>query len=101
MICESGQIKFPWYCTKCKKRTTIYEPKDERVIYTLVFDMSGPLQCERCGKQGAELHHWSPRKIFGAEAEEWPQSFLCQKCHLEWHWKVTPQIMKNHLPVTP
>jgi len=46
--------------------------------------------CEVCGAIGVEEHHWAPRFIFGEEADKWPVSRLCPKCHSLWHAKVTP-----------
>lgn len=47
----------------------------------------GPESCERCGIQGAELHHWAPQALF-SDADKWPTSFLCVGCHREWHDRV-------------
>lgn len=88
----SGQIKYPWYCTACYKRTVLFEPKHEHLVYTAVFDTAELNQCEVCGKDGAEGHHWAPRKLFGNECERWPMGFLCQYCHARWHQIVTPNI---------
>ena len=38
-----------------------------------------------CGAEGAELHHWAPKEVFGQEANAWPTAFLCVACHQEWH----------------
>jgi hypothetical protein len=53
-------------------------------------------KCARCGewKLGVELHHWAPRKFF-ADADEWPQSWLCPECHHHWH-----KTMHNQREVT-
>lgn len=41
--------------------------------------------CERCGStDGSQLHHWAPQAIF-ADANDWPQSWLCHACHRTWH----------------
>lgn len=40
--------------------------------------------CERCGALGAELHHMAPQALF-QDADDWPLSYLCQRCHVEWH----------------
>lgn len=43
-------------------------------------------ECEACGsRQGVEYHHWAPRHVFGAVAEEYPKSYLCPDCHQHWH----------------
>ncbi len=90
-IGPSGQIKYPWYCMACKRRSSISEPKHEHLIYTHVFDDSEINQCEVCGKQGAEWHHWAPRDLFKDECEKWPMGLLCQPCHAHWHQIVTPR----------
>jgi hypothetical protein len=89
-IGPAGQIKHPYYCTRCHKRTTIYEPSHDHLIYTAVFDTSEINECEVCGKEGAEWHHWAPRDLFGDLCERWPQGLLCQYCHSQWHQIVTP-----------
>lgn len=50
------------------------------------------LPCERCGStKGSEVHHWAPRHLF-SNAHDWPTSYLCRPCHVEWHAKVTPNM---------
>jgi hypothetical protein len=41
--------------------------------------------CFVCGKRGTELHHFSPRSIFGDECNDWPTAHLCIEHHREWH----------------
>ena len=44
--------------------------------------------CERCGSsEGSQLHHWAPWEIF-EDANCWPCSWLCRRCHSEWHTKI-------------
>src|SRR5262245_43535156 len=44
--------------------------------------------CARCGKRdGVELHHWAPFTRF-TDAEEWPKSPLCVRCHQLWHTRM-------------
>lgn len=95
LIAPSGQIRFPWYCRQCGKLTNVYEPKHDYLIYTMVVDMTGDFQCERCGKMGAELHHWMPSAIAGRDADRWPKGYLCQSCHAEWHRIVTPNLSQK------
>lgn len=46
--------------------------------------------CQVCGAFGTQLHHWAPREVFGQiEADHWPTSYLCVRCHTEWHKRVT------------
>jgi hypothetical protein len=95
---------FSWFCTECRKiqqskHGGYYIPKDEIRSHVEnkggslgdipVFDVKEAPRCERCGRRGAELHHWAPREIFGdEEAELWPKDFLCVTCHLDWHGKI-------------
>ena len=92
LLCSSGQIKYPWYCRQCGKRSGIFEPNHPHLIYTYVFEDRGEFYCEKCGTPGAELHHWSPRHLFDAECEDWPVGYLCQPCHSTWHQIVTPNM---------
>lgn len=51
--------------------------------------------CERCGSTaGVENHHWAPRHLFN-DADEWPMSWLCRKCHQTWHKIVTPNMART------
>lgn len=95
-----------WACSKCNRQNPdqsrqIWIP-NELVESRLDADTLEALpmrrysmcqRCAVCGKRGAQLHHWSPRAIFGRdEAEQWPQDWLCKEHHDEWHIKVTPQL---------
>jgi hypothetical protein len=92
---SSGQIKFPWYCKNCGARTTIYEPKNSRLVFEKVFDVTVDVECERCGAHGAELHHWMPSFIDEDKNATWPVGYLCPRCHLLWHSKVTPRMSEK------
>lgn len=41
--------------------------------------------CQRCAELGIEVHHTSPREVFGDDADNWPLIDLCRECHAEWH----------------
>lgn len=44
-----------------------------------------PSICTVCGsKEKVQFHHWAPRFLF-KDADDWPQSPLCIKCHRRWH----------------
>lgn len=59
-------------------------------------DYIPPPPCERCGSTGGtELHHWAPSYLFGAEAHQWPTSWLCRPCHMRWHSVVTPRMSQR------
>lgn len=54
--------------------------------------------CERCGDRGAELHHWYPSAVDGrSEADTWPTSWLCHKCHSLWHLNVVRAVLQGRL----
>lgn len=49
-------------------------------------------QCVRCGGyERVEWHHWAPYHLF-SDANDWPCSPLCRRCHTEWHNVVTPNM---------
>lgn len=47
-------------------------------------DTSTTTRCARCGRAGAEEHHWAPRALFD-DADSWPTDPLCPACHARWH----------------
>lgn len=54
------------------------------------------IRCIRCGRDGAQMHHWVPKSIAGPKiANDWPISLLCSDCHMEWHRLVTPELYKQ------
>ena len=50
--------------------------------------------CVRCGKEGAQNHHFAPRSLF-PDADEWPQGYLCEKHHTQWHNALDVEIRRN------
>jgi hypothetical protein len=51
--------------------------------------------CEKCGSpERVEYHHWAPYHLF-PDANDWPGSLLCWKCHRLWHSIVTPNMAKG------
>lgn len=51
--------------------------------------------CVVCGKrEGTELHHFAPRHIF-ADAEQWPQAYLCKDHHREWHIRMAAHVIEG------
>ena len=42
-------------------------------------------QVRDCQQPGHERHHWAPRELFGAEADDWPMGLLCSAHHRLWH----------------
>ena len=99
---------FGWWCLEChwwtpSKSGGNWIPKENLVTYGVdlslvrVAEVIKGERCARCGRRGAELHHWAPRAMFEKEeAESWPKDYLCKACHDEWHRKVTPQLVDGH-----
>lgn len=49
-------------------------------------DEDQPIEkCFRCHEPGVERHHTAPKKVFGADAENYPLADLCSTCHRHWH----------------
>lgn len=93
LLNSAGQATFPWYCLNCFKRTTLYEPKHEHIVFSAVFDNRGENECQYCGRIGAEEHHIMPAHLVGAaESAKWPIVYLCQEHHMLWHNTVTPNM---------
>ena len=107
-LSASAAEHFGWWCLEChwwapSKNSGIWIAKEQLVAggvdlsIVRVVEVMGGQRCARCGRRGAEEHHWSPRAIFGKdEAETWPKDFLCKACHDEWHLKVTPQLVGGY-----
>jgi hypothetical protein len=94
----SGGFHYCWMCKRCNRmhkqngRTWIsafiigqFFTPGEMAAFPLI-PSSMVLHCVKCGKPGAEFHHWAPKAIFGKdEAEQWPTDYLCKDCHEFWH----------------
>jgi hypothetical protein len=68
---------------QCRTCGTIYDPGGLRNAdypdAPIVYDRSWEVRCERCGVEGAELHHYAPRHLFGMhEAERYATGYLCR-----------------------
>ncbi len=100
MIDSRGSERYPFYCNHCHKRTQCFEKKisvpqaiKDRQPDVIITPKLGI--CERCGKKThLEEHHWAPWKYF-KDANDWPKSSLCRKCHEEWHQIMTGDLRKN------
>lgn len=102
---KSGAVFYGWRCSVCHRWTPTksggsWIAKDDLLARSVVLEllpvvMEQGERCARCGQRGAELHHWSPRAIFGDDADSWPQDYLCKGCHDEWHQRVTPQLVRG------
>lgn len=96
--CANGSIQYKAYCLECGGRganfpySQIEGLNEDRIPLITEHDI---IPCERCGSaEGSEVHHWAPSYLF-EDSHDWPKSYLCRACHLEWHSIVTPQ-MSSH-----
>lgn len=107
----SGSTVFPWYCEDCNFVFAKYVKKEVaeklnadpqygelKLVKTRTqkyFERTGQeINCEVCGLNEGELHHWAPQYLFGSDADLWPMSYLCRACHKKWHDLVTPNMGK-------
>lgn len=104
----NGSENYLWVCDECKTRNPersqqFYIPSGlvkkhvtEEELKTLpVIPAQFYTRCARCGSRNTEVHHWAPKGLFGeAEAENWPQAYLCKDCHDQWHRMVTPALVQ-------
>jgi len=83
------------YASQHKERGTV----DGFDIEELPINEDGRIErCAVCGELGVDNHHWLPHYIaekVGEDAEKWPQAWLCQKHHDEWHSLLTPNMSGN------
>lgn len=98
IVCSNGAIQYKAYCLECggKGAPFTYGEVDgldpDRIPILRSHDV---VPCERCGsEEGSEVHHWAPIHLF-EDAEDWPMSHLCRKCHMEWHRVVTPLMTSS------
>jgi hypothetical protein len=111
LVTRKGQTQFWWRCKECGENRPA--TKWERQIHAERFanaqverDYACRIcagvgcelcirtdgRCERCGSpEQVEEHHWAPRHLF-SDADSWPLSYLCRKCHVYWHRLVTPNM---------
>jgi DNA-directed RNA polymerase subunit M/transcription elongation factor TFIIS len=112
-----GDPTYPFVCDRCGYVEAQYAKRKDAMAYA---QDHGPLRrvitttergvargkiapshamtepCAVCGATGdSQEHHWAPWHLFGDEAERWPTSWLCQKCHTRWHQIVTPNMGKK------
>ena len=91
----SGSTVFPWYCSNCgfvfakyvkkeiaEKLNADPEYGELKMVKTRTqkyMEQNGKqINCEVCGLNEGELHHWAPQFLFGSEADMWPTSYLCR-----------------------
>jgi hypothetical protein len=94
---SSGALQYGKVCPDCHWIDSIKKDHFAKIVGDSDFPCFEDEQetCVKCLQKGAELHHWAPRHLFPTDADNWPTSYLCKKCHTEWHRKVTPLM---HLP---
>lgn len=102
-VMASGESHYAWVCSVCHRKApfggALFIGKDlltlEQRATPHVLMPEASIRCVKCGARGAELHHWAPKHIFQADADNWPKDYLCPLCHTEWHSKVTPNMHKK------
>jgi hypothetical protein len=102
----SGAFHYRWWCNECDwlafGGNNISKEKLISAGVALdklrVIPCADAPRCVKCGKRGAELHHWLPRAIDPNNCEYWPKDYLCKTCHDEWHLKVTPYLVRKDHP---
>ena len=96
---KGGTWQFRYICAGCERPAIKYVKKSDVVAAGLDPDEIPSYgernACVVCGHDGAQCHHWAPLALFGEDSENWPTSYLCQKCHTRWHQVVTPNINKT------
>lgn len=98
---HAGNRSAAWGCERCGGGTAgrFYSvrglPEEEVARLPVIDRRTVEDECERCGKLGAEAHHWAPTHIWGSEASDWPISRLCKECHDLWHRVMTPDMNRK------
>lgn len=100
----NGSLQVTWQCLTCSYRSSALPHEllaelgvDIRAL-PIREDYAGLYaRCvvRGCEAEDVELHHFAPRAIFGADAESWPQGYLCVRHHREWGERVTPQLNRR------
>ena len=83
--CQGRATSKPWLS---RALFTIEEEKDMPIADDYTVD-SAVCSVDGCGSHAVQWHHFAPRALFGKEAGLWPQGWLCDQHHKEWHKKVT------------
>lgn len=97
---QSGEYHIMARCSFCHSKIGQWISKDKLpgdILASLpIFEsyLDYELPCEVCGEYGVQLHHWAPREFFPDTCEQWPKSYLCPKCHQEWHNIITIPLHK-------
>lgn len=106
-VMQSGAESFVWVCVGCDRLAPfggdlwiaadkVYERLTRNQIQSLPLLMDRPTsRCAKCNSRGVENHHWAPKAIFGDDAENWPQDYLCKPCHDLWHSKMSGAMLSK------
>lgn len=102
-LASDGKSQVWERCNNCGKNARgpgIYLSHDDLKVPVESLPIYGNYQtpeikiCDRCGNnEGVQLHHWAPQALFD-DADFWPKSWLCGRCHGLWHRHVTPNIVE-------
>jgi hypothetical protein len=98
---SDGRCQIRLYCCSCRRSgwsaslpKRFFSEDDFAALRVERLDELELERCERCNAVDVvESHHWAPQEIFGyEEADTWPKSLLCRKCHVEWHARMNEYI---------
>lgn len=106
---SNGAVQLFWWCIRCQRPA---DPRNPFVskhyaetvlrvnIATLPAIERYPKPVNVCAYTGCrrtdtELHHFGPRHLFGPDADNWPQVYLCAEHHQRWHAVVTPNMCQR------
>lgn len=102
IICGSGVIQPKVLCHGCGhvsgaiSKSALATVLIAECDLPVLRDHRDGTPCERCGDiDGVELHHWAPRAVFDDEADDWPTSFLCPRCHNVWHIRMAKAQLRQ------
>lgn len=110
-IAANGAVQVGWYCLDCDRFATPSSPFLAHNLVNewissgrlkcssindipLIADHRSGVNCQVCGSNGAEFHHWLPQafaEVVG-NFNQWPTGYLCKDCHDTWHELVTPYL---------
>lgn len=98
IICADGR---PQYKLRCRACNTTGSPVGRSLLEAWGYTPDSlewhqvnearqydPCSVKDCATTPTEYHHFAPRNIFGAEADEWPYLPLCRPHHVEWHQRM-------------
>lgn len=97
-----------YYCQPCDRIATRdlgyagpWVPKADLPANTAVEQLPRvnngwqPAPCQVCGTvTKLQWHHLAPRALM-PNADQWPQVWTCDQCHMSWHDCVTPGLVSR------